>query len=255
MDQFDVDEKIERFERTAVEVLMKLFISACRNGREQRAYEVASIMSAQALQLAIKYATKSRALNLAQHLNALAERKAELELREQQQLQQQQHHQYESQTATDDYDQSRSISFLNNTANNHKHHSVEDSADDIVIERVTQTTQQAHKSSGATSHTPKLSDATNSQLNATNASDCDTSTYKTPILTPLAGASRLNPFAKNNNLSGKISQTPSNDTPKSVLNKIEEKLLQQSAGSTASIGKTDSWRPISTKKSALKPKP
>ena len=79
IDQEDIDEKVDKFEASSREILMKLFMFSCKNGREQRAYEVASIMDSTALQLAIKYATKTRALVLAQSLNLLAERKATLE--------------------------------------------------------------------------------------------------------------------------------------------------------------------------------
>lgn len=76
LDQDDIDEKVDKLESSAREVLMKLFMFSCKNSREQRAYEVASIMDTNALQLAIKYATKTRALGLAQNLNMLAEKKA-----------------------------------------------------------------------------------------------------------------------------------------------------------------------------------
>ena len=79
LDQEDIDEKVDKFEANSREVLMKLFMFSCKNSREQRAYEVASIMDATALQLAVKYATKTRALVLAQNLNMLAEKKATLE--------------------------------------------------------------------------------------------------------------------------------------------------------------------------------
>ena len=72
LDQDELDEKIENFENGTREVLMKLFMFSCKNNREQRAYEVASIMDSASLQLAIKYATKTRALVLAQNLNLLA---------------------------------------------------------------------------------------------------------------------------------------------------------------------------------------
>ena len=79
IDQEDVDEMVDKFETSTRGVLMKLFMFSCKNSREQRAYEVASIMDTTALQLAIKYATKTRALVLAQNLNMLAEKKATVE--------------------------------------------------------------------------------------------------------------------------------------------------------------------------------
>jgi len=91
LDQEDVDEKVDKFEANTREVLMKLFMFSCKSSREQRAYEVASIMDTTALQLAIKYATKTRALVLAQNLNMLAEKKATAEYeKERQRLEQQQ---------------------------------------------------------------------------------------------------------------------------------------------------------------------
>lgn len=67
-------EKVEDFEQNARQSLMKLFMLACRTGKEQRAYDVATIMDFDTIQLAIKFATKSRALSLAHALNTLAEK-------------------------------------------------------------------------------------------------------------------------------------------------------------------------------------
>ena len=83
MDEDEVEETSESFESAARESLMKLFMLACRTGKEQRAYDVARIMDVDTIQLAIKFATKSRALTLAHNLNELAEKK----LRQQQQEQ------------------------------------------------------------------------------------------------------------------------------------------------------------------------
>ena len=240
MDQYDVDERVEKFEESARSALMKLFMSACKNSREQRAYEIATVMDSQALHLAIKYATKTRALNLAQNLNILAERKAEIEAAAAKL----------AQANVDDEE----YSYFNNMSNHVNNNTVEsirpsgvveDTQNEVAFEKVTQASRFSN-------HTPKLNDTTNSQAIALiNESGVADSTYKTPVLTPMTAMSRLNPFAKNN-LSGKISQTPSNDTPKSVLNKIEEKLLQQSGGDKAE--KAAAWKPISTKKLTMKPK-
>lgn len=75
LDEDELGEKVENFESGAREALMKLFMLACRMNKEQRAYDVATIMDAEAIQLAIKFATKSRVLTLAHSLNELAERK------------------------------------------------------------------------------------------------------------------------------------------------------------------------------------
>ena len=76
LDQDECDEKLDQFEASSKEILMKLFMSSCKSGKEQRGYEVATIMDSISLQLAIKYATRTRALALAQNLNLLAEKKA-----------------------------------------------------------------------------------------------------------------------------------------------------------------------------------
>jgi hypothetical protein len=237
MDQYDCDEKVEKFETDARATLMKLFMAACKNGREQRAYEIASIMEAQPLQLAIKYATKTRALNLAQNLNMLAERKAELEYAQAS----------KERSHMDEYgDSSKNYSCFNNTTGNNNTTTgvmIEDTQNDVVIEKTTQASHKPPASIFASSNnTPKLNDTTNSQIPSTNASEYADSTNKTPVLTPLMATSRLNPFAKN---------TPSNGTPNSIMSKIAENL---SAKHTQSASKADSWKPVSTKKSALKPK-
>ncbi len=181
---------------------------------------------------------------MAQNLNLLAEKKVELEYalaakENAIQQQQQQQNMMESQ-----------YSYFNNTTNkidsSIRPSTDENNASDCVIEKVTQ-----NDLGKSINQTPKLNETTNqqSQYQSGEEMDASLSTYKTPVLTPLT-ATRLNPFAKNN-LSTKISsQTPSNDSPKSILNKIEEK-VQQSGGSVAK--EKDSWKPISTKKSNLKP--
>ena len=79
MDDEELEEKVDKFESSCRGTLMKLYMLACKNAKEQRAYEIATIMDSDSLQLAIKYATKSRSLVLAQKLNLLAEKKAEIE--------------------------------------------------------------------------------------------------------------------------------------------------------------------------------
>ena len=79
LEEDELAEKVESYEGAAREALMKLFMLACKVGKEQRAFDVATIMDVDAIQLAIKFATKSRALSLAHKLNDLAERKLRLE--------------------------------------------------------------------------------------------------------------------------------------------------------------------------------
>jgi hypothetical protein len=76
LDQNELYEIVDKYEDSSKEVLMKLFMSSCKNNSEQRAYEVASIMDSASLKLAIKYANKTRALILTQNLILLAEKRA-----------------------------------------------------------------------------------------------------------------------------------------------------------------------------------
>lgn len=79
LEEEELEEKVESFEDSARESLMKLFMLACKTGKEQRAYDVATIMDLDTIQLAIKFATKSRILTLAHRLNDLAEKKLTLQ--------------------------------------------------------------------------------------------------------------------------------------------------------------------------------
>ena len=106
MDEEELEEKVDKFEASCRGTLMKLYMLACKNSKEQRAYEIATIMDADSLQLAIKYATKSRALVLAQNLNLLAEKKAELE-------QQNERQEYEERQNTYSYNQT---TYVENTS-------------------------------------------------------------------------------------------------------------------------------------------
>jgi chromosome transmission fidelity protein 4 len=79
LDQNELDELINKYEDSSKEVLMKLFMFSSKNNSEQRAYEVASIMDSASLKLAIKYATKTRALVLTKNLILLNEKRAIIE--------------------------------------------------------------------------------------------------------------------------------------------------------------------------------
>ncbi|KAM6273502.1 WD repeat and HMG-box DNA-binding protein 1 isoform 1-T1 [Porphyrio hochstetteri] len=58
------------------ELLMKLFALSCKLEREFRCVELADLMTQNVVSLAIKYASRSRRINLAQRLNELAVEKA-----------------------------------------------------------------------------------------------------------------------------------------------------------------------------------
>ena len=79
LEEDELAEKVESYEGAAREALMKLFMLACKAGKEQRAFDVATIMDVDAIQLVIKFATTSRALSLAHKLNDLADRKLNLQ--------------------------------------------------------------------------------------------------------------------------------------------------------------------------------
>ncbi|KAK3588743.1 hypothetical protein CHS0354_024221 [Potamilus streckersoni] len=79
---FEYDETIKSEAHKPVqEALMKLFALSARSDREFRALEVCDMMSDQhTLQLAIKYASRLRHMQLAQRISELAVRKAEEEM-------------------------------------------------------------------------------------------------------------------------------------------------------------------------------
>nr|XP_054758246.1 WD repeat and HMG-box DNA-binding protein 1-like [Lytechinus pictus] len=70
------DERIKaKMEREQQDNIMKLFALACRSEREFRAYEVCGLMTShQSVSLAIKYASRSRRMALAQKLSEMASR-------------------------------------------------------------------------------------------------------------------------------------------------------------------------------------
>ncbi|XP_030855672.1 WD repeat and HMG-box DNA-binding protein 1 isoform X2 [Strongylocentrotus purpuratus] len=69
-----------KMERDQQDNLMKLFALACRSEREFRAYEVCNLMTShQSVSLAIKYASRSRRMALAQRLSEMASRLMEEE--------------------------------------------------------------------------------------------------------------------------------------------------------------------------------
>ena len=222
-DQDDVEELNEKLFKQSRETLMKLFILACKSNKEQRAYEIAGLMDTHALQLAIKYATKARYLQLAQHLNRLAEIKSNIEL----------DRQHEQQI----FEQPKSLITDNRTNN------------DVVCLNNNDNTQQT---------TQKNDDDILTLTNQTVSSTFgDTSTCLTPSLTNTSGIAltntRFNPFKTSNNSQ---QTTPVNATVKlnsnnsigvaspSIINEIEEKILKQKEKENHK----DVWKPTPTRK-------
>ena len=214
MDQDELDENVDKFESCAREALMKLFMLACKSSKEQRAYEIATLMDLAALQLAIKYATKSRALVLAQNLNILAEKKAEAEFQKEKLLTQE--------LETKSY--SKYLAERNENQENNLRSQIEDTSA-IIIEKVTQSKPVSLNNS------IKMTDSDSQEIEIEE-------TVRTPTInhTP-----RLNPFAKAG-ASARFN-TSSNDSPKSILNEIEEKLLAKSSSK-----EKDTWKPTPARK-------
>ncbi|CAF1034874.1 unnamed protein product [Brachionus calyciflorus] len=216
MDQDDIDEKVENFENSAREALMKLFMLACKSNKEQRAYEIATIMDLDALQLAIKYSTKTRALVLAQNLNILAEKKAEIEYQKEKQL-------IEENEKRNNYLTERNENQENNLSTMR---SQIDETNGIIFEKVTQSTTQK-----TLNNSTKITDSDSQDIEIEETTRTPTIPSNTP---------RLNPFAKTG-ASARFN-TPSNDSPKSILNQIEEKLTK------SSNKEKDTWKPTPTRK-------
>lgn len=215
MDQDDLDENVDTFESNAREALMKLFMLACKSSKEQRAYEIATLMDLAALQLAIKYATKSRALVLAQNLNILAEKKAEAEYQKERLLTQE--------LETKSY-HSKYLTERNENQENNLRSQIEDTSA-CIIEKVTQSKPVSLNNS------VKMTDSDSQEIEIEE-------TVRTPTI---SHTPRLNPFAKAG-ASARFN-TPSSDTPKSILNEIEEKLMTKSSNK-----EKDTWKPTPTRK-------
>ncbi|NXH13650.1 WDHD1 protein, partial [Bucco capensis] len=74
---YEIDESVKsQAVKEQQELLMKLFALSCKLEREFRCVELAELMTQNAVSLAIKYASRSRRLNLAQRLNEVAVEKA-----------------------------------------------------------------------------------------------------------------------------------------------------------------------------------
>ena len=208
LDQEDMEEKMDKFEAGTREVLMKLFMFACKNSREQRAYEVASIMDSTALQLAIKYATKTRALVLAQNLNLLAEKKAALE--------------YEKERCRQEAEETQTYGF-----NKPKYIDLEPEKTSTNMDQTTEVVFDE--------------EATQMSMQSTATATFDESLMKSTLGTPSAlplTATRLNPFHK--------AKTPLNDASKSIINELEDKINKQQQQLESKEKNT--WKPTPTRK-------
>ena len=226
----ELGEVVDKFEASSREMLMKLFMLACKHGKEHRALEVAGLMDTAAMQLAVKYATKTRALVLAQNLNMLSEKRAEAEFREQQQQQQQQ----ETYQSSSYYQStSRSVS---------RQHRDDDS--EVMID--TQATVRAASLASSTNMTM----TNESMLSSTAAIS---SSCLTPTALPATAAStRLNPFAAKG--ANSRTATPLNDSSKSIINEIEEKMSKRGSASAAAGKDKDAWKPTPPTKKLIKSK-
>jgi chromosome transmission fidelity protein 4 len=224
MDQEELEEKIDKFENSSREILMKLFMFSCKSSKEQRAYEVATIMDSNALQLAIKYATKTRALVLAQNLNILAEKKAVIEYEKERKRQEEEERENRShfgsrQMHSNDYvtNEIQQDTSIKLSSTNH-----DQIGDDIIFESENQSTMKS----------------SNTQLTSNCTLDDSLKSCLTPTNIPLT-TTRLNPFKAN----GSAIKTPLNDASKSIINELEEKINKQSASK-----EKDQWKPTPTRK-------
>jgi len=81
----DQQEALSQAKTAQIQGVMKLFALACKSDREFRAVELCELLpDAHSVSLAIKYAARSRRMNLANRLDDLARKKAELEAEEEQ---------------------------------------------------------------------------------------------------------------------------------------------------------------------------
>lgn len=81
----DQADALSQAKTAQIQGIMKLFALACKSDREFRAVELCELLpDAHSVSLAIKYAARSRRMNLANRLDDLAREKAELEAEEEQ---------------------------------------------------------------------------------------------------------------------------------------------------------------------------
>ncbi|XP_074522918.1 WD repeat and HMG-box DNA-binding protein 1 isoform X2 [Halichoeres trimaculatus] len=103
---YEIDEDGQsRSQKEQQELLMKMFALSCKLEREFRCVELAEMMTQNVVTLAIRYASRSRRMNLAQRLSEIALEKANQVLEEELEEQEQEPH-YSRQTSR--YEQSES---------------------------------------------------------------------------------------------------------------------------------------------------
>ena len=224
-DQDDVDELNEKLFKQTRETLMKMFILACKSNKEQRAYEVSELMDTHALQLAIKYATKSRYLQLAQHLNRLAEIKTNIELEKhnEQQQQQQNHH-------SQDFEHAKGVVSKNADVVCTSDDTQQTTTDNDIIQLTNQTVTSTFGETSSCLTPSSGIPLTNTRFNPFKTSN--NSQHTTPIVnTAKAG----NSFLANSTVGSP-----------SVISEIEDKMLKQQHKEKEN--QKDVWKPTPTRK-------
>jgi chromosome transmission fidelity protein 4 len=225
LDSDDIDELNENFEIKTREYLMKLFMMSCRTNKEQRSYETAQLMDTVTLQLAIKYATKTRMFNLAQNLNMLAEKKSIEEYEKVKEKEKENNN--EMDLFQPDY------STLNTFNKNNNENRQQEQEEVSIIDNQSVNNDEI-----------KLLKSTTTTQNDSMSLSLDTSVKSclTPTAIPLT-TTRINPFKVGNNSSKPT--TPLNDS--SIINKIEDTLNRQNSANKDK----ETWKPASTNRSKL----
>lgn len=237
LDFEELEELDDQFAIKSREVLMKMFMLACKSDKEKRAYEIACLMSdTVSLQLAVKYATKTRALVLAQHLNLLMDRRAAAENEK---------NQFEEEQSAASYKFTASNNFNSNKESG-----------DCIIEDAQSNSHSFHTS------VMETQEGTNDLVNSSTMSKTgDAGLFCSPAsvsqcITPTVStfsSTRLNPFKMNNGSAGscvhKTTPMPLHDSSKSIIREIEDKMNKQASATK----EKDSWKPTPTRK-LVKPK-
>jgi hypothetical protein len=214
-DQDDIDELNEKLMKQVRENLMKMFGNSCKANKEQRAFEYAQLMDSLTLQLAIKYATKSRHLQLAKHLYGLAERKTAIEEAEK----------YESVSCD-----TMAVRQHHETISTHVNHGDADDCIEVVSDNKSQLNTQTTQFSTFNTH-----------VDGSQASLADTS-IATPSSIPMS-STRFNPFkTKGTPTFATPTSRPVDGASPSILSEIEDKLNKQQSK------EKNVWKPTPTRK-------
>jgi WD40 repeat protein len=237
IDEDDLAEIIETLNTSIRDFLMKLFIQTCKAGKEQRAFEISTHMDLIALELAIKYATKTRALQLAQKLNMLAENKTSIEYEKNRKLQELESSHDREEIAENktsiECEKNRKRQELESSYDKEERQELESSSNRGETQEIEISSDREEISR----ETPKQAKSQHSDSLRTWAS------CATPTSIPLT-TTRMNPF-KANNQSANKSAIPLNDSSKSIINEIEDKLNKQSLSASK---EKDCWKPTPTRK-------